>query len=78
MDRMSEEYRTVEVILRRSPDEAGKAILVKGIKPPHYEVWVPRSLIHGGDMLKIEKSSKYGDVVTFRLMDWKAEQLGLA
>ena len=75
---MDNKYRTIEAILRKNPDVPGKAILIKGVNPPHYEVWVPRSLVHGGDMLKIEKSSKYGDVITFRMMGWKAEQLGLA
>jgi len=73
---MRDDYRLVEVILRKTPDVPGKAIYVKGIKPPHYEAWIPRSLIHGGDMLKIERTAKYGDVVSFRLAGWKAEQVG--
>jgi len=39
--------------------------------------WIPRSLIHGGDDLKLDELIP---VVThtFRLVEWKAEGLGLS
>lgn len=41
------------------------------------EVSVPRSLIHGVDEAAIE-SMFIGEEITFRLMVWKAEELGFA
>jgi hypothetical protein len=38
--------------------------------------WIPKSLVHGGDVLKIERSPGRGQVA-FRLMAWKAEELDL-
>lgn len=74
---MSEEmiYRTVEVV-------------IDGIRPD--SVWVanapgrgpgvcniPRSLLHGGDDLKLARLGE-GDRVPLRVTDWKAEELGFA
>jgi hypothetical protein len=38
--------------------------------------WIPQSLIHGGDLIKMKKAGNVR-LVTFRLVAWKAEQLGL-
>lgn len=40
------------------------------------ELWVPRSLVHGADDPQIEDLDK-GDEFSFRLMEWKAQELGL-
>ena len=40
------------------------------------EVWIPRSLIHGGDDMRLARLSR-GDDVAFQLMEWKAKELGL-
>lgn len=41
------------------------------------EVSLPRSLIHGGDDRRLE-GAFIGEEVTFRLADWKAEEIGWA
>lgn len=41
------------------------------------ERWIPKSLIHGGDLLTKIKQSNITEIVEFRLMEWKAKQLGL-
>lgn len=40
------------------------------------EVWIPRSLIHGGDDLQLARLA-HGDEFSFQLMDWKAKELWL-
>mgnify|MGYP001605018407 CR=1 FL=1 len=72
---MSESYRTITTKLR---DIRPKAIFVDG--PAMHgggTVSIPRSLIHGGDDLKFDRLFD-GDEVTFRVMSWKAEDLGFA
>ena len=48
------------------------------VQTPHSDVvrWIPKSLIHGGDLLKLDRAVGK-EVVTFRLMEWKAKELGL-
>jgi len=71
-----ESYRTVTTRLRaRTP----KAIKVDLPPAKQGETWIPRSLIHGADDLALAKSSAWiGTEITFRLMEWKAEELGFA
>jgi len=38
---------------------------------------IPRSLLHGGDDLKLDRMPR-DEVVMLRILDWKAEELGLA
>nr|WP_295465291.1 hypothetical protein [Mesorhizobium sp.] len=40
------------------------------------QAWIPKSLIHGGDLLRLGNDHST-DRVTFRLMEWKARELGL-
>lgn len=70
---MADEYRIVTAKLKAVKP---RAILVDNWRGG--EAWIPRSLIHGGDdLLKIEKALP-GAEITFRLMEWKAEELGFA
>ena len=68
---MSDNYVKVTVEIATATRDA------IGIKTPAgaFE-WLPRSLIHGGDELRLDKAIK-GERVTFRLVEWKAERLGL-
>lgn len=70
---MGESYRTVTTRLR------GIRPKVIFVDRPHKrgEVSIPRSLIHGGDDLGIERFF-IGEEITFRLMEWKAEEIGFA
>ena len=72
---MSDAYRTVTARFR-SIAPSGKAVFVDRPRAPG-EVSIPRSLIHGGDDREIEGLFG-GEEFTFRLMDWKAEELGFA
>jgi len=36
--------------------------------------WVPKSLIHGGDLIKLEEAQG-NETVSFRLMAWKAREI---
>ncbi len=67
-------YRTVTSKLRWCGENAIRIDAAPG-RPD--TVSIPRSLIHGGDDLRIGQAGQ-GDTVTFRLADWKAEELGFA
>lgn len=70
---MADTYRIVTTRLRRIED---KAIMVDA--PParrDREVWIPWSLISGADTPKIHRGM-IGQEVTFRVFEWKAEQMG--
>lgn len=71
----ADSYRTITTRLRGMTP---KAIFVD--KPPSKgkgETPIPRSLIHGADDRKIEQTF-IGEEISFRLMAWKAEELGFA
>lgn len=73
---MSDEYRTVTALVRQVRKDS---IMVD---VPTRRLWqsIPRSLIHGGDEFKLDRLVCGPDGVshTFRVMEWKAEQLGLS
>lgn len=76
----SDTYRTITTRFRGIAP-SGKAIFVDKPKNQPRRDWaiVPRSLIHGGDDLKIEnKAFREGEEITIRVMEWKAEELGFA
>lgn len=68
---MSDKYRICTAVFRGRTD---KAFFVKKNAK---DISIPRSLIHGGDDLKIDRLN-VDDEFTFRLREWKAEELGLA
>lgn len=76
---MTDEYRVITTTFRRI-SSTGLAIMVD---PPKHKNgrggWaiIPRSLLHGGDDLKVEKFVE-GQEITIRILDWKAEELGFA
>lgn len=62
----------------RGVSPTGRAIFVdKPVTRGSGEVSIPRSLIHGVDERKIADLRK-GQEFTFRLMEWKAEEVGFA
>ena len=70
-----EAYRTV---ITRFRGLRPNAVLVDA--PASFKgatVWLPRSLVHGGDDLKFDRCFA-GDEISFRLMEWKAEEIGFA
>jgi hypothetical protein len=72
---MSDEYRTVTATARMVTERAVLIDTKDGAR------WVPRPLIHGADDITIQPVGlNIGDAKewTFRLRDWKAEELGLA
>lgn len=71
---MSEEYRTVTVVLRAV---RGRALIVEVPRQQGIKV-IPRSLIHGGDDLRLDRQTGLPVKTTFRVMRWKADELGLA
>ncbi len=68
-------YRTVMAIFRGASG-TGKAFFVD-LPRGGNNIAIPRSVIHGADDMKID-DLKRGQEFTFRLFEWKAEQLGLA
>lgn len=79
-----EEYRTITTTIKVASCTE-KALAVD----PHpsrrmgstHVVWIPRSLVHGWDLLGIERREKKttGEFeATFRVMAWKAEEQGWA
>lgn len=73
---MSDKYVKVECILIVRTKDA----ICVDVSPIDSEFmdkrWIPLSLIHGADEARIGNDHS-SDVVSFRLMDWKARELGL-
>jgi hypothetical protein len=46
------------------------------IQGPDQPEWIPLSLIHGADYLRLQKAMR-GDVLILRVADWKVRQIGL-
>lgn len=69
---MPEKYVKVTCELIRPTDNA------IGIQTTTSDVlrWIPKSLIHGGDLLTLDRTPDR-TVVSFRMMGWKAKELGL-
>lgn len=73
---MSDRYVRVNCILIA---RARNAILVDVAPPDSRDIdkqWIPLSLIHGADERNIGNDHAT-DEVSFRLMEWKARELGL-
>lgn len=71
---MSDSYRTVSVKLKQRTSAAFR------VEIPRSKIgwaWIPRSLIHGGDENKLNRAELDAEI-TFRLMEFKADELGLA
>jgi hypothetical protein len=66
-----DEYRTVTATVVIVKDRAIQVEVNGGQK------WLPRSLLHGGDDIKMGQLHKLPSEATFRLMEWKAEEVGL-
>lgn len=67
------EYRIVTLRIK-SIREASFWVTIRGRQGEHN---IPRSLLHGGDDLRLERMPRDEDV-TLRVVEWKAEELGLA
>jgi hypothetical protein len=70
---MADSYRTVTARIERITPKAIE-VIVPNRKGTY---WIARSLMHGGDEFKIH-AGLTGTDWTFRLMEWKAEELGMA
>ena len=51
------------------------AVCITGMADPFIQEWVPLSLIHGADCLRLQKAMR-GDVLVLRIADWKVRQIG--
>ncbi len=73
---MSDTYRTVTTLVRQVRENS---IMIEVASRQGWQS-VPRSLIHGADDFKLDRIdfSGRGQNHTFRLIEWKAEELGLA
>lgn len=73
---MKEEYvRTSGTLIRRG----NNAILVdfaSNQDQPRNEHWIPLSLIHGADEMRIN-NDHINNTIHFRLMRWKAQKLNV-
>ena len=72
---MSDDYRTVTTRLRAI--RPNSIFVDRPATRGPGEVSIPRSLIHGADDRAIE-GHFIGETITFRLAEWKAEELGFA
>lgn len=70
---MSDDYR---IVTARFMSCTPRAIFVRKASATR-DVSIPRSLIHGADDWQFDKMRARKEV-TFRLREWKAEELGLA
>jgi hypothetical protein len=72
---VSDKYRIVTVTLRQ---RRRQSIMVDSKHRPGWDC-ISRSLIHGGDDIKIDRGELAVDTnITIRIAEWKAEELGLA
>lgn len=46
------------------------------IQGPDQPEWIPLSLIHGADCLRLQRAMR-GDILVLRIADWKVRQIGL-
>lgn len=70
----SDDYVTVTTVLRHVRE---KSIYVdRRPGQPDDTACIPRSLIHGGNDLKLEDRQS-GDEITIKVRRWKADELGL-
>lgn len=67
------EYRTVTARIERITPKAIE-VIVPNRQGTH---WIPRSLLNGGDELKIHPGLT-GTDWTFRVFAWAADEIGLA
>lgn len=67
---MSSSYARVSATLIRRTANAA-LVEVEGS-----EVWIPRALLHGGDDIQLDRLMR-GETFSFRVMEWKAKELGL-
>lgn len=76
---MSNEYTKVRLIIVRKTDNAVLAApqrhVEANLKPPEH--WIPRSLFHAADDLRIGREPNDGRILELRLRAWKAEELDL-
>lgn len=68
-----EKYVSVTAFVTHITADAIQVDQIGRADPP---VWIPRSLIHTADDLKISRLNTIEEL-TFRLMEWKAKALGL-
>jgi len=52
------------------------SILVSRIDRIGHQAWLPRSVLHGGDVLRLEDVARDAEV-SIRVMGWKAKEVGL-
>lgn len=71
---MADRYRTVTVMLRQ---RRASSIMVETSNRRGWQA-IPRSCIHGGDNLKIDRLGGVDEEITIRIFDWLAEDKGLA
>lgn len=73
---MSDEYVLVTAIFVTAKDRSFAVLHANGGRQGE-RVWLPRSLVHGADDLKLDRA-RPRDEITFRLRAWKAEEVSLA
>lgn len=71
---MSERYAKVRAIYISSTRDA--VMVDCNIKGKERSAWIPKSLIHSADLSKFTHEMET-EIVDFRLMEWKAEELDL-
>jgi hypothetical protein len=72
MTNSSEDYVSIRGRLK---DRRTNAILFAVGRAVERGDWIPRSLLHGADEIKLD-SQRIGDEITIRMFRWKAEELG--
>lgn len=71
---MADSYVNVRATLRAVRPSS---ILVSRIDRVSHQAWLPRSVLHGGDDLRIE-AALVDTELSFRVREWKAREAGLA
>lgn len=73
-----EKYVKVKAVLIYAPQDRDAIYFEFGYQSPEDSQleWIPKSLIHGGDLLKLTNELQT-ELVEFRMMEWKARKLGL-
>lgn len=73
---MSDSYRTVTALVHQVRKDS---IAVERPRGSGW-AWIPRSLIHGADDIRLDLLffGSEGITHTFRVVEWKAEEIGLS
>lgn len=71
-----EKYTRFSCILVSTTEDAVQVDISPNVPEKSTLKWIPRSLLHGADDIRLDRYD-FGKKIQLRVMDWKAQQLGI-